>query len=407
MEQRRRGGFRARGNDPGWFGGSRIRRRTATVRLTMDRTTPMTIDRRTLLAGGAAMLAPHAWPAVARQSAAALKDRAAAKGLKFGASFSVAELDQPYGTDYAEIYKRDCGLLTSELEFKMGVMRPNAGTIDFAPADRLIQFANENGLGLRGHTLIWNDYLPDWIHDLGPGEVEHLLEAHIETVLERYKDRVASWDIVNEPIGPWDRLPGNLRKGPYLTAFGEDYITRSFQIARKAAPGVELVLNEAQTESDDENGETFRTSLYALLQRLKDKGAPIDAVGLQCHIDTARPYDFGRFAQYVQSIADLGYRILITELDVNDRALPSDVAARDAAVAKIYADFLGRVLSIKAVTTLTLWQMADHTSWIYYDAVAKAPRAMRRPRPLIYDAAFRPKPAWDALAAAIDAMPAR
>jgi endo-1,4-beta-xylanase len=367
----------------------------------------MTIDRRTLLAGGAAMLAPHAWPAVARQSAAALKDRAAAKGLKFGASFSVAELDQPYGTDYAEIYKRDCGLLTSELEFKMGVMRPNAGTIDFAPADRLIQFANENGLGLRGHTLIWNDYLPDWIHDLGPGEVEHLLEAHIETVLERYKDRVASWDIVNEPIGPWDRLPGNLRKGPYLTAFGEDYITRSFQIARKAAPGVELVLNEAQTESDDENGETFRTSLYALLQRLKDKGAPIDAVGLQCHIDTARPYDFGRFAQYVQSIADLGYRILITELDVNDRALPSDVAARDAAVAKIYADFLGRVLSIKAVTTLTLWQMADHTSWIYYDAVAKAPRAMRRPRPLIYDAAFRPKPAWDALAAAIDAMPAR
>ena len=50
------------------------------------------------------------------------EDRAAAKGLAFGASFSVAELDQPYGANYAEIYKRDCGLLTSELEFKMDVV---------------------------------------------------------------------------------------------------------------------------------------------------------------------------------------------------------------------------------------------------------------------------------------------
>lgn len=364
------------------------------------------LSRRAVLSGGATLAASVALPLQAAE-ALPLGARAAAKGLAFGASFSVAELDQPYGEQYGAMYVRDARLLTSELEFKMGVMRPTPDAIDFAPADRLVQFAGQHGLGLRGHTLIWNDYLPDWIHALDSAGVEQLLEAHIRAVLERYKDRVASWDIVNEPIGPWDRLPGNLRKGPFLTALGEDYITRSYQIARKTAPGVELVLNEAQTESDDENGQTFRSSFFGLLQRLKDKGTPIDAIGLQCHIDTARPYDFAKFAAWVENVAGLGYRILLTELDVNDRALPNDVGERDRAVAAIYRDFLSEVLQVKAVSTLTLWQMADHTNWIYYDAVSKTPDAMRRPRPLIYDDAFRRKPAWDALAEAFDAMPVR
>lgn len=367
----------------------------------------MKTTRREVLIGGAASVAAIASGPVRAEAPASLGEIAAAKGLTFGASFSVAELDQPYGDAYAAMYAREARVLTSELEFKMGVLRPSAESIDFGPADRLLSFADTHRLGVRGHTLIWNDYLPQWIHALGPKDVERLLEEHIVTVLERYSDRVGSWDVVNEPIGPWDRLPGNLRKGPYLTALGEDYILRSFQIARRTAPGVDLVLNEAQTESDDENGATFRSSLFGLVQRLKDKGAPIDAIGLQCHIDSARPYDFAKFAAFVQSLAELGYRILLTELDVNDRALPGDPATRDAAVANIYRGFLAEVLQVKAVSTLTLWQMADHTSWLYYDAVQKTPRALRRPRPLIYDIGFRRKRAWDAVAEAIAAMPAR
>jgi endo-1,4-beta-xylanase len=367
----------------------------------------MKTTRRAVLIGGAATAAALAAGPVRADAPTSLGAKAAAKGLTFGASFSVAELDQSYGAAYGAMYAREARVLTSELEFKMGVLRPTAGAIDFVPADRLMDFASKHQLGVRGHTLIWNDYLPEWIHALDPKDVERLLEQHIVTVLERYRDRVGSWDIVNEPIGPWDRLPGNLRKGPFLTALGADYIVRSFEIARKTAPGLELVLNEAQTESDDENGATFRSSLFGLAQRLKDKGAPIDAIGLQCHIDSARPYDFAKFAAWVQSLADLGYGILLTELDVNDRALPGDTAKRDAAVAKIYRGFLSEVLQVKAVSTLTLWQMADHTSWLYYDAVQKTPRAMRRPRPLIYDSGFRRKRAWDAVAEAIDAMPAR
>lgn len=343
----------------------------------------------------------------ARLTETGLGALAAQKGLLFGASFASHELDQPYARDYAAIYERDCAVLTPELELKLPILRPNAETLDFAPADRFFAFANAAKKKVRGHTLIWNDYLPDWINGLSSREAEQLLESHIATVISRYNDRVYSWDVVNEPIAPWDRLPGNLRKGAFYSALGEDYVARSFRAARRVAPSAQLVLNEAQTESDDENGQTFRDGLLGLLRRLKDNGAPIDAVGLQCHIDSGRPYDFAKFAGFVDEIAALGFGIAITELDVNDRAFTANVAERDNQVADVYRRFLKAVLPNKAIKTLTLWQMADHTSWMYYDDVAKFPLSPRHPRPLIYDQSFARKPSWFAVAQAFEDMPKR
>ncbi len=366
------------------------------------------VTRRAILGGCAAALTlpvSRAWPAAAEGRS--LGQRAATKGLAFGASFSTEELNKPYADRYAAIYAEDCRVLTSELEFKMYALRPSADTLDFGPADKLLAVATAHQQAVRGHTLIWNDAQPDWVKRLGPGEVEHLLETHIETVMERYRGRVASWDVVNEPIGPWDHQPGNLRTGPYYATFGEAYIAKSFEIARRIDPKAELVLNEAQTESNDENGATFRASLLALLKRLKDRGAPIDTIGLQSHIDTARPYDFARFADFVREIIALGYGVAITELDVNDRALDGAPKVRDPEIAKIYRDYLAAVLPITEIKTLTLWQLADHTSWLWYDAVAKGTTGTRLPRPLLYDQAFNKKPAWYAIADAFEAMPAR
>lgn len=366
------------------------------------------------MGGGAAALgacaptggSPPAW-AETNPAGLSLGARAAAKGLLFGASFATQELDKPYGPLYAETYKREARMLTSEAELKLYTLRPDALTLDFGPADRLVAFARENGHILHGHTLIWNDALPEWIKRLGPGEVEFLLETHIRTVLERYGAVVPTWDIVNEPIAPWDKLPGNLRNGAFYAALGADYIANSYRLARKVAPEARLYLNEAQTESADDNGEVFRKSLLELLKRLKGEGVPIDGVGFESHLDSKRPYDFPRFAAFVEEIAAMGFEIAISELDINDHAWPADPNTRDRLVAGMYRNFLSAVLPVKAVKRLTLWQIADHTSWMYYDDVANNPKAVRRPRPLPFDSAFKKKPAWDAIAEALDAMPAR
>ncbi len=361
-----------------------------------------TLTRRQVLAGTAAGIAASSFPTYAAEES--LGAIAAAKGILYGASFASHELDTPYGPAYAEIYRRDCRIITSELEFKLASLRPAAGIIEFAPADRFVAFAESNGLAIRGHTLIWQDALPDWINRLGPGEAAHLLEAHIETALERYRGRVKYWDVVNEPIGPWDNLPGNLRGGVFLAAMGEDYIARSFRLARKLDPKARLVLNEAQTESNDENGQVFRDSFLALVRRLIGDGVPIDTVGLECHLKSSRPYDFPRFAAWLVEFANLGLEIQITELDVDDAAIAGSLRERDKRVARMYREFLDAVLQVKAVSTVVNWQLADHTSWIYGAAKLNKKRA---PRPLPYDTQFRKKPAWHAIAEAFKAAPAR
>jgi endo-1,4-beta-xylanase len=367
-------------------------------------------SRRDVLAGlsGAVAIAGLKTPlARAATPADSLGAIAAEKGILFGASFAVHELDGPHGQDYAEMYVRDARVLTSELEFKLSTLRPTPDKIDFYDADRLVAFAEQHAMRVRAHTLIWNDALPDWIKELPDADARDLLDTHIETVTTRFGDKVVIWDVVNEPIGPWDRNPGNLRGGPFYRALGEGYIRRAFDVARRFAPTGTLVLNEAQTETDDENGKTFRDSLLTLLKRLKSEGAPIDAIGIQSHIQASKPYDFPAYASYLAEIADLGYAIHVTELDVNDTGIDGSIAARDAKVADFYRRYLDAVLQLKAVKVVELWQLSDGTSWMQ-DRSSIGRIAMRAdPRPLVYDAAFRKKPAWDAVARALSDAPSR
>lgn len=380
----------------------------------MTRNEAQSIRRRDLLTGAAALgvlgvsapplaLAAHPAPPPAQGLGAI----AASKGILFGASLAVHELDRDHGERYQELYIRDAHILTSELEFKLSTLRPKHDVLDFYGADRLIGFAAGHAMSVRAHTLIWDDDVPDWIHRLAPAGISALLYMHIETIMRRYAGRIRYWDVVNEPIGPWDSKPGNLRAGPFYRALGEDYIARAFRAARAVAPSDILVLNEAQCETADENGETFRTSLLALLRRLKDQGVPIDAIGFQSHLKLAAKYDLPAFTAFLHEVADLGFDIHITELDVNDSTFPGDIAVRDRAVARMYRAYLDAVLKVTAVKVVETWQLSDATSWMN-DPATQARMAIRsNPRPLPYDASFLRKPAWDAIAEAFDAAPAR
>lgn len=374
--------------------------------------------RKTLAAAGgfatAALLSPGTLNAELNSAASkssgtdSLGALAARKGLVFGASFAVHELDRDHGPRYAEIYTRETKLIASELCLKMGILRPHAHILNFDPADRFFDFAEAHDLAAHGHTLIWDDYVPAWIKALSKDEIEHLLDAHIMTVLERYHTRAHTWDVVNEPIAPWDKNTGNLRQGPFYANLGEAYITRAFNQARAFAPNATLILNEAQTESADDNGKVFRDSLIALLKRQRDQGAPIDGVGLQCHLKSNRPYDFARFADFIQQLVEMGFDVKITELDIDDSVFSSEPETRDVKVADMYRQFLTPVLAIPEVSSLVVWQLSDRTSWMADPNLKGKLRPDGRPsRPLLFDAEFQKKPAWDAFAEAFETMPQR
>lgn len=357
-------------------------------------------------AGAASLLASRS-RADTHQTAQSLGAIAAANGILFGGSFATNMLDGPHADAYARIYADDARIVTSEFEFKMWTLRPQPDKLDFFDADRLLAFAERHDMQVRGHTLIWNDNLPDWIKQLAAAECRALLERHIETVVTRYGERVRVWDVVNEPIGPWDRKPGNLRGGAFYEAFGEGYIKRAFEVARAFAPQATLVLNEAQMETNDENGRTFRDSFMALVRRLHDAGTPIDAIGVQSHLKASAPYDFAAFAAFLSEFAAMGYDIHLTELDVNDAGIKGGVAERDRQVAALYQGYLDAVLQLPSIKIVELWQLSDANTWLRDPAVVSELGTRGDARPLIYDDAFRKKPAWHAVAEALARAPKR
>jgi endo-1,4-beta-xylanase len=244
---------------------------------------------------------------------------------------------------------------------------------------------------------------------LSKAEIAAMLDRHVTETIGRYVGRMHSWDVVNEPFYPPHHRDGGFRKGPWLDAMGSGYVARAFRAAAAADPTAALVLNEAFCEQDDALGRANRGRLLTLVTELKDAGVKLDAVGFQAHLKPHLPFDDQAFAAYLQLIAATGVDIYITEFDVDDSSLPDDIAVRDRMVADRCTKFLSAVLSATRVRALICWHLSDRYSWYksadwYAAAVAKFGGNPSRPvRTHLADAALKPKPAWEAVARAMQA----
>jgi endo-1,4-beta-xylanase len=317
---------------------------------------------------------------------------AARNGYLFGsAAAEVIDKDPAY----RDLYVTQTKIVTTDVALKMGRIAPQPGPKHFETADRLLAFCDQNRIAMRGHCLIWNEWVPDWIKSMSTDERRAFFDAYIDEVVARYAGRLQSWDVVNEPFWPGHRAPGGFRLGPWYDAFGTEYIRRAFARAAQTDPKTKLVLNEAQTERDDEVGLAVRSGLLKLVADLKHAGVKLDVVGLQGHLQPQYPHDPARFDEFLHQLAALGVDIYITEFDVYDGTFPDDVTARDAAVAKTAQDFLQLTLRHPAVKALITWELADNYS--FYRGMANY-RNTRPARPLPYDDKLQPKPLWNAIA---------
>ncbi|TWB80048.1 endo-1,4-beta-xylanase [Nitrospirillum amazonense] len=364
--------------------------------------------RRAVLALGVGGLLAAARPAEAaawyENDPVSLRARAERKGLLFGTAVGPA-LDEDRDLRAATV--ADCTIIVPEYELKWPDVAPESGLYDLRGADRRFAFARDHGMMFRGHTLLWPERLPVW---LTPGlsriAAEDLVAGHIGTLVGRYARRVHSWDVVNEPIdlGPTGR--NGLRVSPLLDAIGPGYIDFAFWKAREIDPAARLTLNENGLERRGPGGDAKRAAILALLRRLLASHVPVHALGVQIHVGTEGPeaLDGPALERLCHEVAHLGLEVMVTELDVSDQFAPADTEARDAAVAATYRAALEAVLAEPATTVVMTWGLSDRHSWLS----AMRPRRDGLPvRPLPYDTAMRRKAAWGAIAAAIDAAPAR
>jgi endo-1,4-beta-xylanase len=371
--------------------------------------------RRDVLKGAAAALVPVAAPLGAMQRVYAatetLKSLAAEKGLIYGTTIAARQITGD--SAFVALVERQAGLVVPENDMKwQDINRGRPGDDDYGPADTIAGFAVESRMALRGHNLLWYFRTPSWFFTLPDRNAkEHAVIDHIKTLAGRYRGIVHSWDVVNEPLEPKDGRADGLRKAVFLEALGPGYLDLAYRLARETDPKARLVVNEYDVELDTAEHEARRIALLDLLQRMQKAGTPVDAVGIQAHLDAVGgpPFSAQRLRRFLADIAALGLTIQITELDVTDERAPADIAVRDQLVADAYRRFLDAALDETAVKMVVTWGLSDRHSWIVRRETNEVKWRKDGPpsRPLPFDAELRPKPAYAALAACLTHAPQR
>jgi len=359
-----------------------------------------TVPRRTFLAGLASCgVATSARAALT--GSATLKDAARARGLIWGAAVQHAQLkgDAPF----AALVAQQCSAITPEWEMKWAAIEPRRGKRNFARADAITNFARDHRLGVRGHALIWHRSMPDWAREnLGWDSVA----THLEAMLRRYGGApVICWDVLNEVIEPEDGREDGLRKGPFLSAIGPDYISRALSLARVTAPGVKLYINEYGLDYDGPVERARRATLLRLIDTLRKSNVPFDGIGIQAHLRLDNsPFSADALRRYLAELASRNVKITITELDVREKNLGLSQVERDRLVAAEVERYLDVVLDEPAVEGVTAWGLSDRYSWL---SPSKLTDSGQRNRGLPFDQALAAKPVKDAIVAALERGPAR
>lgn len=314
-------------------------------------------------------------------SAQSLRQLADRHRILIGAAVNPVYLTEPA---YAETLAREFNMVEAEDAMKWTALRPNATTFDFATADKIVAFAEAHSMKVRGHTLVWSKHNPEWLEKLpySPQQMSSLLHDHIQHTVEHFRGRVFAWDVVNEALDEH----GKLRPSMWNTR--PDYIEQAFRWAHAADPKALLFYNEAEAEALNQKSD----AVYAMVKDFKQRGVPIDGVGLQLHILDLN-FNAKSVAANIARITALGLQVQITELDV---AIPAISQAPDVAhQAEIYRQVATVCLSNPGCTALQTWGFTDKYSWIGWFTNHTKGDA------LPFNRQYRPKPAYQALKQAL------
>ena len=334
---------------------------------------------------------------IVQNTGTTLRSAAAARGLLVGAAADADEFGQASpivnNFTYAKTLATQFNLLEPENAMKWAVIAAQPGTYNFEPADTLVNFARQNRMAVRGHTLCWWQQNPAWMSALSSSQLSQVLHDYIFAVMGRYKGEVFAWDVVNEAIGN-DATENDLKlnyglwnKAPGIGLTGTGYIEQAFRWAREADPGAKLFYND----HDIEVVGAKQKALLTMLRDFQSRGVPIDGVGLEMHIDPKNAFP-STFAEALQSYTDLGLEVHITEMDVR---LPVDAGGTPSAAdlqtqANTFKSVVSTCLQNTRCTVIQTWGFSDAWSWIPRTFVGYGSA-------LPYDRNYAPKAAYSSL----------
>ena len=229
--------------------------------------------------------------------------------------------------------------------------------------EKALKAAQEAGIPLRGHTLVWYSQTPEWFfskkYDPSKGYVD---KATMKKRMESYIKQVLTYCKENYPgvVYAWD---GNYRtESMWYETYGDfSYIKDAFTFARKyAEEGTKLFLNDY-----NEYIAQKRDLLYAKVVELPDAGI-LDGVGMQSHWDMDFP-SVDLFETALEKYASIdGIEIQLTEIDMHNTDDSEEGLKKQA---ERYKEFFDVITKMKRegkanITSVTFWGLKDGESWL-------------------------------------------
>lgn len=303
-----------------------------------------------------------------------------------------------------ELIKKEFNSITAENDMKPGELHPAEGVWNWERGDKIADFCRKNGIKLRGHCLVWHSQFCDWMFNDKNGkpvskEVFYSrLRDHIHQVVNRYKDVVYAWDVVNEAMSDAGRgwrghEPNPYRESKLYKLCGDEFIAKAFEYAHEADPDAILFYNDYNAATPIK-----RDRIYNMVKKMQDAGVPITGIGMQGHYNIYGPSEED-VDSALTKYSKLVDHIHITELDIrcNEemggqlRFSRGENNAIPPYIATLHEDQFARIFRVfrkhkDVIDNVTMWNLSDADSWLGVNN-----------HPLLFDENLKPKKAYYAV----------
>ena len=301
--------------------------------------------------------------------------------------------------------------VTAENDWKPGEIHPKEGVWNFERADKIADFCRQNGIKMRGHCLCWHSQFADWMFTDKKGKpvtkevFYQRLREHIHTVVNRYKDVVYAWDVVNEAMADDNQFgprfgfgrpgqePSPYRQSRHFQLCGDEFIAKAFQFAREADPNTLLFYNDYSCVDEGK-----RERIYNMVKKMKDAGVPIDGIGMQGHYNIYFPSE-EQLEKAIVRFKEIVKHINITELDLRMNNESGGQLMFSRGEAKPMPEYMGTLQTDQyarlfkvfrkhadVIDNVTFWNLGDKDSWLGVNN-----------HPLPFDENYRPKACFRAI----------
>ena len=302
--------------------------------------------------------------------------------FSIGVAVNMRNISNP---EQIAIIKKDFNSITAENDMKPQPTEPAYGQFNWENADKIANFCRSNGIKLRGHCLMWHAQIGEWMYKDEKGDLvskEKLfqnMKHHITAIVERYKDVVYAWDVVNEAIsdGGWQggrrgigEHPSPYRNSPLYQIAGDEFIKKAFIYAREADPNVLLFYNDYNAADPGK-----RDRIYNMVKSMKEEGVPIDGIGMQGHYNVYGP-SMEDVDAALTKYSTIVKHIHITELDIRANQemggqlnFSRDGGNISQVVKTLQEDQYARLFKVlrkhkDVVDNVTFWNLSDRDSWL-------------------------------------------